>query len=238
MIPFRVMALFPVLLPVLGAIACLSFFGPRFREITYFKDLPVTVSTVRNPFVKAFFLFVPFYLVRLAYFTYLEMSYSLGGIYMYYLVGDYVGVFFIIAGAAFFFNRSLRNREPLEQYVGYLTFFTVILVLTAFMDAILGDGYWTLYELFLRPLINVALLTLIPLSIIHADTARGGGWAVLFILVAPFIAGLSAMWSEWLRPSSALFGLVAVCGFSVFGVYWQLFRTAGGTGGDATTGEP
>ena len=44
------------------------------------------------------------------------------------------------------------------------------------------------------------LLALYPIAITRADTATGGGWAVLFLVVAPFLCAVPAMFAEWLRP--------------------------------------
>lgn len=218
------MALFPILLPFLGSIVCLGLIGPRFGAISRVSDLPFSSQSVRNPIVKAFFLFVPFYLIRLAFLRYLDIDYSPGGLYLYYLLFDYVGVFYVITAAAFFLNRSLKDREPLEQYVGYLSFFVVILVLTASMDALLNDGYWTLYELFIRPLVFLSFLVLIPPAVIRADGATGGGWAVLFVVAAPFFGALPAMFAEWMRPDLSITAAMLVFLLTGAGIYWMVFR--------------
>ncbi len=218
------MALFPILLPLLGAAGCLAFIGPTLAEVTKLSDIPFNTETVRNPMVKAFFIFVPFYLGRIGSIRFVELSYSPAGLYLFYLLVDYLGVFITLAVLAFFLNRTLRRRSSLEQYLGYLSFFSVILFLMFFMDAVLNDGYWTLYELFLRPLVSLSLLVLIPLSVIKADNATGGGWAALIAIGAPFIAALPAMWSEWMRPGAAVAATAGVLLLTAAAVYWESFR--------------
>lgn len=218
------MALFPIFLIVFGTTAFLAFFGPRFGAVDRFSSFPFGPRTVRNPAVKALFFAVVLYLTRLAFFTYISFAYTPGGLYLRYLIGDFLGLFGAISIAAFFFNRHVRKEETVAQYVGYIVFFGTVILLVTFADAALNDSYWTLYELIVRPLLFLAMLAVVPVSITSADNADGGGWAVLAIVASPFICALPPMWLEWLRPGlgiAALGGAVALIGASI---YWLLFR--------------
>jgi hypothetical protein len=215
------------MLPLLGAVGCLALIGPRLGAVSRLSDIPFSVATIRDPMVKAFFLFFPFYLGRLGFFRFVESDYSPVGLYLYYLIADYLGVFLVLTVLAFFVNRSLRTRDSLEQYLGYLSFFAVFLGLTFLMDSVLHDGYWTLYELFLRPLVSLALLVLVPLSVTRADNATGGGWAVLILIAAPFPAAAPAMWSELMRPGAASVATAGMLLLTAAAVYWEAFRETG-----------
>jgi hypothetical protein len=225
------MALFPLLFPLFSAACALALLSPRFAAVHTVPDVPFGPETARNPAVKALFFFVPLFLLRLAFFRFLHFPYSLGGLYMQYLLGDILGPLLFISVAAFFFNRRNRSREPIEQFVGYLFFFTVVFTLVSGGDVVLEDGYWTVYELFLRPVLYAAFIWLFPVAITRADTATGGGRAALYVILAPFPAALVPMASEWLRPGAAVLATTGVIAIVVAALYWELFRASprGGT---------
>lgn len=219
------MAIIPIVLPLCGAGAFLMFFAPRFGATTEVTSFPLNTMTIQNPIAKGLFFAVILYIGRIAFFRFVDFSYTPGDLYIRYLLGDYLGPSWLTAGAAFFFNRRLRDEDSVSQFVGYLVFFTFVAVVFSVGDALLSDSYWTGYELFLRPVLTTALLALFPVAITSADNADGGGWAVLILVIAPFLCGLPAMWSEWLSPGLAAFAAIGVVAFSVAAVYWLLFRS-------------
>ncbi|MFW6227858.1 MAG: hypothetical protein ACOC2V_00245 [Alkalispirochaeta sp.] len=219
------MSLFPLLLPLFSAAGALAVLSSRFASVHTVRDLPVDAETMRNPAIKALFFFVPLILVRLAFYRFLQFPYSLGGLYGRFLLEDILGPLFFTTIGAFFFNRRNRTREPLEQYLGYLVFFTVVFFLISGSDVILEDGYWTLYELFLRPLLYASMIWLFPVAITQADTATGGGRAALYVILAPFPAGLVPMAAEWLRPGAAILATLGHVALVSAAIYWELFRT-------------
>ena len=221
------LAVFPIIFPVLGSIAFLSFFAPRLGASSVLFGVPFHAGNVRNPAVKSFFLFVPIYLVRLAVFRFSDFEYSLQSLYLRYLFIEYLGPFVLLGGLAFFMNRAVRRESPVEQYIGYLTFFTVHVVLFFVAEAFLHDGYWTVYELFLRPVAMVVLLALYPIAITRADTATGGGWAVLYLVVAPFACAVPAMLAEWLRPGTAILSAAGCVTLAAGAIWLELFRGTG-----------
>jgi len=227
------MALFPLLLPLFSAACALALISPRFAAVRTVQDVPFGPETARNPAVKALFFFVPLFLVRLAFFRFLQFPYSLGGLYVRYLLGDILGPLFFVSIAAFFFNRRNRTGEPIGQFLGYLFFFTVVFTLFSGGDVVLEDGYWTVYELFLRPILYATFIWLFPVAITRADTATGGGRAALYVILAPFPAALVPMASEWLRPGMAILATAGVVAIVAGAVYWELFRR---TGGERVTG--
>ncbi|MDA3950789.1 MAG: hypothetical protein PF508_16400 [Spirochaeta sp.] len=218
------MALFPIIFPLLGSVAFLAFFAPQIGVSSGPSGVPFHAGNVRNPAVKSFFLFVPLYVARLAVFRFSDFEYSLQSLYLRYLFLDYLGLFVLIGGLAFFMNRAVRQEGPLEQYIGYLTFFTVYVVLFSVADAFLHDGYWTVYELFLRPVAMVVLLALYPMAITRADTATGGGWAVLYLVIAPFLCAIPAMLAEWLHPGAAILSAAGCVALAAGAIWWELFR--------------
>lgn len=219
------MALFPILLPVFGSIAFLSFFSARFGGGTHLTSLPLNVQTVRDPAIKSFFLFVPLFLIRLAYLRFVDVPYTLGAQYLRYLIADFLGPYFVLTVSAFFFNRRLRREPPLDQYIGYLAFFSVYLVLFGVVSSIINDYYWTVYELLLRPILLVVLAAVVPVAVTRADTAAGGGWAVLYLLAAPLLAAIPAMLAAWLLTGAAVLVTVAVVVLSAAAIWWELFRS-------------
>lgn len=219
-----VMALFPIFLIVFGVTAFLAFFGPRFGAVDRFSSFPFGPTTVRNPAAKALFFSVVLYVARLAFFSYVSFAYTPGGLYLRYLIGDFLGLFGVISVAAFFFNRRVRDEETLAQYVGYLVFFSIVILLVTIGDGLQNDSYWTLYELIVRPILFLSMLAIIPVSITSADNADGGGWAVLAIVAAPFICAVPPMFMEWLRPGLGIMALVVVIALMSAAIYWLLFR--------------
>lgn len=234
------MALFPIIFPLLGSAAFLAFFAPQIGLSSGPLGVPFHAGNVRNPAVKSFFLFVPIYVARRAVFRFSDFEYSLQSLYLRYLFLDYLGPLVLLGGLAFFMNRALRRESPLSQYIGYLSFFTVYVVLFGLAEALFHDGYWTVYELFLRPVLTVVLIALYPMAITRADTATGGGWAVLYLVAAPFLCAVPAMLAEWLRPGAAVLATAGCVAAAAGAVWWELFRGTGvlsGTlPGENTTG--
>ena len=197
-----VMVLFPLMFIVCGATALLAFFGPRFGAAERFSSFPLGATTVRNPAVKALFFAVALYMARLAFFTYVSFAYTPGGLYLRYLFGDFLGLFGAISIAAFFFNRRVRDEKTVAQYIGYLVFFSTVILFVSIGDGVRNDAYWTLYELIVRPILFVVMLAVIPVSITSADNADGGGWAVLVIVASPFVCALPPLFLGAAPPGS------------------------------------
>ena len=130
------LAVFPIIFPVLGSIAFYRFLRPAIGASSGPFGVPFHAGNVRNPAVKSFFLFVPIYLVRLAVFRFSDFEYSLQSLYLRYLFLDYLGPFVLLGGLAFFMNRAVRRESPVEQYIGYLTFFTVHVVLFSLVASV------------------------------------------------------------------------------------------------------
>ncbi len=181
---------------------------------------------VRNPALAAVGVFVPMYGLYLALSSPDLFRYSLGGLYLQFVIRDYFGWFALLCVAAYATARSRRQLVAGEQYLAHAVFFTVAVTLLSIADVLLHDGLWTAEELFLRPTTRALLLVMYPIAFTVADTARGGGWAVVLMLIQPLIAALVPMWFEWLRPGYALIALAGLFLVTSCGVGLLLFRGA------------
>ena len=100
----------------------------------------------------------------------------------------------------------------------------VMVFLLSLGDIVMGDSLWTAEELFLRPLARVLMLVFFAVALTVADNARGGGWAVLAMLVQPVFAALMSMFFNWIRPGLAVVTLAAMAGLTAVAVWFLLIR--------------
>ena len=218
------MALFPILLPILAAILAYALFSQPRPELAPIR----TDAQVRNPLIKTVFFFVPLYALRLLFEFYNDFSYDPGGLYGLYFVQDYFGLFLILTFMSLYFNRRIRATDPREAFVPHLIVFTTTLSLLGACDAVFGDSYWTLYELFFRPISYAIALLVLPFAIAMIVTDRGRLRALGYVIAFPVLFPFIAMWADWLRPGLAaltLGAIVLACAAFLFGEV-RLFRPA------------
>ncbi|MCG8480664.1 MAG: hypothetical protein MI724_16340 [Spirochaetales bacterium] len=220
------MFLYLIVSPALTVVAAFFLLGGRLDGASIPRGRDEWESLVRNPALAAVGAFIPIYIVYLALSTPDLFQYSLGGLYLRFAIRDYFGWFALLCVAAYATARSRRQRTAGEQYLAHAVFFTVAVTLLSIADVLLHDGVWTAEELFLRPTARALVLVMYPIAVTVADTARGGGWAVVLMVIQPLIAALIPMWFEWLRPGYSLISLAGLVLVTLCGVGFLLFRGA------------
>ena len=220
------MFLYLIVSPTLTAAAAFLFLGRILDGASIPRSRDEWESLVRDPALKAVAVFVPAYIIYLALSQPALFDYSPGGLYLRFAVRDYFGWFALLSVAMYLTTRPMRRRAAGEQYLAYLVFYTVAITLLSIADVLLHDGVWTVEELFLRPTTRALLLAMYPIAFTVADTARGGGWAVVLMVIQPLVAAAVPMWFEWLRPGYSLIALAGLALVTACGVWWLARRGA------------
>lgn len=151
-------------------------------------------------------------------------SYSPSGLFFRSLLRDYFGWFAAQSTVSFLLVRRVRNRPEQEQYIVHLVVAAVLLTLLSVAELITAGPAFTAEELFLKPLARILLLALIPVALTVADNAKGGGWAVLTLILQPLPAAAMTMLYEWIRPGAASLVLVALAlgtGAVLWAMMWR-----------------
>jgi hypothetical protein len=137
------------------------------------------------------------------------------------LLLDYFGWFALQSVVSFLLVRRIRNRPENDQYIVHLVVATVLVFLLSVAEVVTAGPVFTAEALFLKPLARMFLLALIPVALTVADNARGGGWAVLALILQPIPAAAMTMLFEWIRPGAAMLVLLAL-GVGTSGVLWGM----------------
>lgn len=229
------MTLFLILFAPLTAISAFSLFRERFAA----DDVPPVGRerhrVFRTPGIVAALAFLPIYGLRLLAAPDL-FHYSPGGLYLQALIREYLAWLVLQSIVSYLLVRRVRDLPEAHQYVVHLTVAGVMFFMLTVFDIVLADVHWTIEELFYRPLNRSMMLVLFPIALTVADNVRGGGWAVLALVVQPLLASVNFMLAEWIEPGGALAVLVATVGYTGFVVWFLLYRGSrsvdGGDGGD------
>lgn len=219
------MFVYGILAPLLGAIASISFVAPALGGAPNLASGDRN-TFVRGPAIKAFFFFVPVYLLL---FTYRRLvpfdgTYRLLNLYIHAFFGDTFGLTALISIGSVLSNRRLRNGAPGELFTAHIVFFAVAFTMLATADAIGQVGVWTGWELVLLPILRVSTVIVIPLSLTVADTVHGGGWAALLLIIQPLVAAVAPMLAEWLLPGAAVAAIVALAALTGGALWGFAFR--------------
>ena len=225
------MFLYLITSPALTAVVAFFLLGGRLDGASIPRGRDEWESLVRNLALTAVVAFIPLYIVYLALSAPDLFRYSLGGLYIRFVVRDYFGWFALLSVAAYATGRCRRQRSAGEQYLAHAVFFTVAVTLLSIADVLLHDGLWTAEELFLRPTARALMVVMYPIALTVADTARGGGRAVVLTAIQPLVAALTSMWFEWLRPGYSLIALAGLVLVTAGGVGLLFFRGVPRRGG-------
>jgi hypothetical protein len=215
------MTAFLILSTPLSAVIAYTFIAPRFGGGTsVVSDVNARRQVVRNPTVVAVLAFIPMY--ALYRFVGADLfPYSPTGLFFRSLLLDYFGWFALQSVVSFLLVRRIRNRPENDQYVVHLVVATVLVFLLSVAEVVTAGPVFTAEALFLKPLARMFLLALIPVALTVADNARGGGWAVLALILQPIPAAAMTMLFEWIRPGAAMLVLLAL-GVGTSGVLWGM----------------
>ncbi|MFO8042066.1 MAG: hypothetical protein R6U25_02590 [Alkalispirochaeta sp.] len=215
------MTVFLLLATPLAAITAYTFIAPRFGGGTVaLSDARTRRQVLQKPIVVGALSFIPLYAIH-SFVGPDLFRYSPGGLFFRSFLFDYFGWFAVQSVVSFLLVRRVRNRPEQDQYVIHLVVATVMLSFLSVADVITAAPAMTVEELFLRPLARIALLALMPVALTVADNARGGGWAVLVMILQPIPAAAMSMLYRWIRPGAAMVVLLALL-IATGGVLWAM----------------
>lgn len=218
------MTVFLLLATPLAAITAYTFIAPRFGGGTVaLSDASTRRQVLRNPIVVGALSFIPLYAIQTLVGADV-FRYSPAGLFFHSFLFDYFGWFALQSVISFILVRRVRNRPEQDQYVIHLVVATVMLSFLSVAEVVTAAPVLTVEELFLRPLARVALLALVPVALTVADNARGGGWAVLALIIQPIPAAAMSMLFAWIRPGAAtvvLLALVAGTAGTLWAMLWR-----------------
>lgn len=181
---------------------------------------------VRYAVMPGIFLFVVMYLGSIIFKWFIPYHYSPGGLFLYHTVTDFLLWGGMAIGGALFVRRRIKYRSREDRHIVMLVFVGIVFSLLSATDLILHDGYWTTYQLLLRPLARSGMVLLFPLIISLSFGSKNsfrGQWFWIIPLIYIPGWGLAAMWSEWLRPVHAGFAAL-VLSFVTAGFLFSLAR--------------
>jgi hypothetical protein len=220
------MTLFLLVSAPLTAYLAYTVFVPAFGGVVLSAG-DLRARALRNPLIAGALAFIPMYALYSVLDEPAAFGYSPAALYLHALVRDYLGWFGLAAAVSFVVVRPLRGSPAAEQYLAHLSFLVVPTAFLAVAEFITGDSVWTIYELFLKPIARSVMLIIFSIGLTVADGVRGGGWAVLGLIVIPALAALVPMWHNLLQPGSAVLSLVALLVLSGGTVWLLLYRGAG-----------
>lgn len=189
---------------------CVEAGGDSFSRPSY--------MLVRYAVLPGIFLFVAMYIVFLALGWVVPFRYSREGLFLFYLVTDFVSWTIMVLAGAVLVARGGRGTSNRDKYHIQLLFAGMILGLFAAAEFVMHDGYRTVYQILLRPLSWAGMIVLYPLVL---ERGRRGRFSLKeqwqWIIPPAYCAGWAsvAMWSEWLRPTEAAMGAAGMVCFTL-----------------------
>jgi hypothetical protein len=180
---------------------------------------PLEVPIFRRPIVKAVASSPFFAALLLVLSLALEKRFDMGGLFRYYLLRDALVVPYLITGAALFACRKLLLRGDWELFTGMLVYSGVLYALLSVVDIVLAEYHLGVYDLFLKPTLRLASMTVLTAALVTVIRQNGGTrWmAVALILLIPPASGLAGALaaSVSLLPSILLTLFLALVGAGV-----------------------
>lgn len=210
----------------LTAAAALVLLGPRFGPGFEHAAHDRARGQLRTPLLVVAGLFVPLYGLQLLL-RMIDLAYSPLGLFGEALLHHYLVWFLMQSLVSFVAVRRIGDLQPAEQFQVHVVCAGLLVFLLTLADIIGADSLWTAHELFLRPAATAMLLMLVPTALTVADTASGGGWAVLALLIQPMGAAAVSALAEWNRPGGA-FAALALLAVGTGAVLWFLLRDTAG----------
>lgn len=206
----------------LTAATALLYIGPRFGSGLESNGFQAGYQRLRSPALAIILLFVPLYGLQLLL-RLIDLPFTLIGLFGEALLHHYFAWFGMQSLISFVAVRRIGGLRPAEQFQVHAASAGLLLFLATIGDIVGADNVWTAHELLIRPLATMALLLVVPTALTVADTANGGGWAVLALLVSPAAAAGVSTLAEWNRPGAAVIALVLLLAGSA-GTLWFLLR--------------
>lgn len=180
---------------------------------------PLEVPIFRRPLVKGAASFPLFAALMLILGLALEKRFDMAGLFRYYLLRDALIIPYMVTGSALFACRKLLLRGDWELFTGMLVYSGVVYALLSVVDLILGGYHLGLYDLFLKPTLRMAALTVLTGGVVTVIRQNGATrWVTVALLILlPPASGLVGALAASVRilPSILVTLLLALIGAGV-----------------------
>lgn len=161
------------------------------------------------------------YLLHLAAVWVIPYRYTLAGLFVHHVVTHHL----LVAGgavlAAWWCQRG-HEGGPKDRFLHLLVFLGTVFLLTGVFDTLRYVHRWTAVSALIHPLLRGAVVVTVPS--VWAFARRNGAGIAAGAACAALVplAGLAAMWGEWLHTTPAVLASVATGGAAALAVWMAL----------------
>ena len=160
------MWLFGIFSPILIFIIVHQVFIPQIFGDVSLSARKQKEQVIRNPVLKAVVIFSVMYTTRVFFSLGYTQMYTLWSLYLHALLYEHLGWNLILVILSVLVNRSrFFHDDAASICMTHLLFFTVSFTLLGIADVLADDGYVTLYEAILLPVLRLEILLLLPIAI-------------------------------------------------------------------------